>query len=289
VHWLNGRFLIGRSGLEVFSPSAIDVVGSGDFVGSFMVPGEGPWALRRNGAVGPVAGDATPPPADLHITRCEFRAASADGRRLLVWSQSADALMSSLYVVSIAPDGRPTWERATWGEQAAQAKLIGDTVRWSLGASINVHWRFTGVAIGEDGVIALTPRRSTSLVGAYGFRPYKDNMHLGGLPDKSWRKGLWRRPPLFQRVSTPGGGRYHLRVAEWADGSRAYIDSRGMLHLVSSDAGLPQLTLTLTDRAVAGWISNGQTFGWAHFLNGSPTSDAAYAMNLLREFTRRLT
>ncbi|HEV2294125.1 MAG TPA: hypothetical protein VGR35_09725 [Tepidisphaeraceae bacterium] len=282
---LNGRFLIGRSDLEAFSPNAIDVVGSGDFVGAFDVQGEGPWALRRNGAIGPVAGDASAPPVNLQVGACEFRAASPDGRRLLVWVKSADSFKSGLYVVSISSNKR-TWERAAQGEQAAQAQLIGDTARWSLGSSINTHWRFAGVAMGEDGTIALTPRRSTSV---HGFRLHKENLHLGALPNGSWRNGLWRRVPLFQRVITPGGGRYQLRVAEWADGSRAYLDSRGMLHLVSSDAGLPQLTLTLTDRAVAGWTSNGKTFGWAHFLKAPPTSDAAYAMNLLRDFTRRLT
>ena len=60
-------------------------------------------------------------------------------------------------------------------------------------------------------------------------------------------------------------------------GSRAriFLDSRGMIHIVSSDKKLPQLTLVLCDGAMAGWTSDGRTFGRAYFLPDKATDEPA--------------
>ena len=61
-----------------------------------------------------------------------------------------------------------------------------------------------------------------------------------------------------------------------------------MVHIVSSDKKLPQLTLVLCDGAMAGWTSDGRTFGRAYFLPDKATDEPALGATLIREFLRRL-
>lgn len=57
-----------------------------------------------------------------------------------------------------------------------------------------------------------------------------------------------------------------LQSVGWPDGSRLWVDHRGLLHLRSSDTGIPELTLTLHEGELAGWTSTGQVFGPRYFL-----------------------
>ncbi len=59
-----------------------------------------------------------------------------------------------------------------------------------------------------------------------------------------------------------------LDIFSWADGSKAMIDSRGFLHLVSSNALLPQVTFVLIEnKACACWSSDGKVAGNPYFLS----------------------
>lgn len=67
--------------------------------------------------------------------------------------------------------------------------------------------------------------------------------------------------------------RVRLRRWVWPDGSEAFADSRGLLHLRSANPALPQLTIVLaTGRATAAWAASGQQCGWSYFtrLRSSP-------------------
>jgi hypothetical protein len=105
------------------------------------------------------------------------------------------------------------------------------------------------------------------------------------------RPSMFPLPPRhasFVRASAPPGVLFTLKVATWGDGSRVFLDSRGLLHFVSADKKLPQLTLVLSSRPIAGWTSDGRTFGWSYFLPNKATDDVSLGASLLREFTRRL-
>ncbi|MCA9050560.1 MAG: hypothetical protein KDA89_17605, partial [Planctomycetaceae bacterium] len=65
----------------------------------------------------------------------------------------------------------------------------------------------------------------------------------------------------FRDVAGPPRSGYRLQCAVWKDGRRAWIDSRGLLHLKHSDATLPQVTLVLRDGILSGWLSTGHVFG----------------------------
>lgn len=71
----------------------------------------------------------------------------------------------------------------------------------------------------------------------------------------------------FQEIPGPPGVDYTLRQVTWEDGSRAVLDSRGMLHLQSSDRTIPELTLVLNERNVSGWCSTGEIWGREYFLD----------------------
>lgn len=71
----------------------------------------------------------------------------------------------------------------------------------------------------------------------------------------------------FQGVPSPDGVRYLLKQVTWKDGSRAVLDSRGMLHLQSSDDSVPELSLILDETHVSGWCSTGKVWGLEYFLS----------------------
>ena len=86
-----------------------------------------------------------------------------------------------------------------------------------------------------------------------------------------------------------GGTGYTLQTATWNDGSRAVLDSRGMLHLRSSDSAIPELTLVRCGGALAGWCADGRWFGPAYFIGEhTATSGAAIYDEVLRPFLARL-
>ncbi len=75
----------------------------------------------------------------------------------------------------------------------------------------------------------------------------------------------------FQRTPLPAHLGYSLTVATWEDGSRAYYDTRGLLHLKSSDRQVPEVTIVLNDGQLSGWCSSGACCGVDSFVGDYPT------------------
>jgi hypothetical protein len=71
----------------------------------------------------------------------------------------------------------------------------------------------------------------------------------------------------FEPLETNRADSYSLSAAEFADGSRIVLDSRGLLHLKSSDASLPELTIVMTEGATSGWRSDGEWWGNRYFID----------------------
>src|SRR5205807_5553316 len=92
----------------------------------------------------------------------------------------------------------------------------------------------------------------------------------------------------FEKTEPPAGLRLGLAIAQWDDGSKAFLDSRGMLHLKSSDPAVPQLSLTLTDGKIAGWCSDGRVFGPAHFFDGATPAPDEQFIEAIKQFVVRL-
>ncbi|MEM7312715.1 MAG: hypothetical protein AAF497_06155 [Planctomycetota bacterium] len=70
----------------------------------------------------------------------------------------------------------------------------------------------------------------------------------------------------FEQCQIQSMGRIKCKVATWSDGSRAMIDSRGLLHLSSADTTIPTLTLVLNEGMLSGWCSNRTIWGADYFV-----------------------
>ncbi|MEO2035673.1 MAG: hypothetical protein ABGZ35_26640 [Planctomycetaceae bacterium] len=96
----------------------------------------------------------------------------------------------------------------------------------------------------------------------------------------------------FCDVPAPRGVGYRLKEVKWADGSWAILDSRGMLHLQSSDADIPETTLILNESNVSGWCSDGGAFGLPYYIEANLSRhrplDPQRAMEHVRQFVQRL-
>ncbi|UOQ70449.1 hypothetical protein [Hymenobacter cellulosilyticus] len=64
-----------------------------------------------------------------------------------------------------------------------------------------------------------------------------------------------------------------LQRFRWPGGSEAIVDSRGLLHLRSSDLSVPEMTLTLIlGRPLAAWAADGTVCGSSYFTGPEPAS-----------------
>ncbi|TWT33930.1 hypothetical protein KOR34_37660 [Posidoniimonas corsicana] len=85
--------------------------------------------------------------------------------------------------------------------------------------------------------------------------------------------------------------RFRLSEARWPDGSRAVLDSRGLLHLMPGDASLPEVSLVLAEGELTGWCNAqaGSTaagvFGKNYFLpaDDDPMVPRASSRQVMRE------
>lgn len=93
----------------------------------------------------------------------------------------------------------------------------------------------------------------------------------------------------LEPMAGPPGTRYTLHAARWTDGSRAILDSRGLLHLQSSDLALPEITLVLVDQGpLAAWESTGRGTKTTYYLGDQPIEPAAHFLTLIERFVQRL-
>lgn len=88
----------------------------------------------------------------------------------------------------------------------------------------------------------------------------------------------------FEFLEAPSGVGYEFKKAEWPDGSRAILDSRGLLHLQSSDPAIPEMTLVLNEGDVAGWCDRNLVWG-----DKALTGTYAHRTNPERAFLEWLT
>ena len=133
---------------------------------------------------------------------------------------------------------------------APHASLLGPVIQ-RMGRIHSLPWRF-GEIIGE-------PANGLTLISRRGHRW---RFELARTHDRICLRqadpGPWGKRAVFQPPESPAWAHYQLRRAQWRDGSQAWIDSRGLLHLKSSDAAIPEVSFVLFERDVAGWSSDGR-------------------------------
>jgi hypothetical protein len=146
-----------------------------------------------------------------------------------------------------------------------------------------VRRHFKGVFVDGQGRLGLIARRQKEAVICLSAqKELLLESRRGAAADKRYVK-------YFEITAAPPGVGYELRAARWSDGSVAWLDSRGMLHLKSSDKSLPEVTLVLRNGRMAGWISTGQTFGKAYFAGEPfPGMEVVVYEKILKSFVARL-
>ncbi len=122
-------------------------------------------------------------------------------------------------------------------------------------------------AVGKGGLIQININNHLEINGRVLHLSTGDNIYLR-VPDLAVALAMKHRAVPGREVLV-NSGNIHVKLTEFrfSDGSIIYVDSRGMLHFVSSNPGLQQFSLTyIFEYALAGWAADGQVFGSAHFL-----------------------
>jgi hypothetical protein len=96
----------------------------------------------------------------------------------------------------------------------------------------------------------------------------------------------WPGLPFSLQQMPPGLG-CTLQVAEWPNGSKAFLDSRGLLHLKSHDPSLAEVSLVLSDGEVAGWTSDGYVCGPSFFFEDQRPSNPQKVFHRIEDFLSR--
>jgi hypothetical protein len=121
----------------------------------------------------------------------------------------------------------------------------------------NLRNRFRAIGVDDSGKLALESRKGRVLTFDV----------VNGLPvfvDHGTSSKLRARRTF--EVMRGTGRRYQLSAATWDDGSRAVLDSRGLLHLASADRSIPEFTLVLAEGELTGWHSHGHSWGRQYFI-----------------------
>ncbi len=79
-----------------------------------------------------------------------------------------------------------------------------------------------------------------------------------------------------------------LQIAQWKSGSKAFLDSRGLLHLKSSDASIPEVTLALDGQGAAGWTSDGHVCGPSYYFAENVVSEPGAVLERVERFIAAL-
>lgn len=138
-----------------------------------------------------------------------------------------------------------------------------------------IRTRFLRVGFLNDWNIVLESRRGTKW--KIDLRPLavlhsmKDQLKLVMLTGADVDRV--RHVRSLDQMRSPSEVGYRLHQAVWEDGSRVILDSRGLLHLKSSDSSIPEATLVLTEPEVAVWVSDGRMWGSPYYLGHHPPSD----------------
>ena len=82
-----------------------------------------------------------------------------------------------------------------------------------------------------------------------------------------------------------------MRYAEWPDGSRAFLDECGLLHLQSSKRSMPEVTFALAEStSMPVWASDGRKVGPPYFVGDhkSGAADAAIIAGYVQQFAKAI-
>jgi hypothetical protein len=241
---------------------------------------DGPWGVTDKGTVyssasGQLAAVHMPVTAPVFVDRV-----SRDGHRLIVRSRKAPS--TDRYLVNLQ---NVETRRVYGGGMIYGLEPVVHQALRALGGSVRRNLK--GVALGADGSLLLVPsdgRALTVTMDGGGIQL----TYTGTLIATARPRPMQPQVVPFRRIPGPRDTHYALSEAAFADGSRVFLDGRGMLHLKSADRTLAEVTLVLNDAAVAAWTSSGHVCGSRYFTGDLPTGDPRTVWEDLQRIVRRL-
>lgn len=123
--------------------------------------------------------------------------------------------------------------------------------------------RFQAIGVNQNGKLTLVGRRGEQLVANWAL--------------KSQPREELRARQFFHDFNTRHQFGFKLQRALWPNGSAAFLDSRGLLHLRSADQSV-ECTIVLVDGELAGWSHDGRVWGPAYFTGRERANSAAYGL-----------
>lgn len=224
--------------------------------------GQGVVAVGHSGTVQRLYGDERRIPA-----RGEMVAVSIDGACFVQEGTSRDpGCLVQTDQLQSTPCGRP----------GADPFVLDAT---KVCRSRTLRRKFQSVCVNDSRLVLCSPKSD---------RFYID--HDRGIVLRPCRNETGMDEIRFQPMPSPDGCLYSLQAATWPCGSRAILDSRGILHLMSWDASVPQISLILYEGRMAGWCEESGAFGGGYFqLSGpgtSPQHDSEIYGTSIGEFIR---
>ncbi len=186
-------------------------------------------------------------------------------------------LPGTIEVMSVSPNGRFVTLRSVEDTtrvavvdvdtlnvvtDALNPSKVGNLEFHSLVRPTNLRHRFTHIGVDDEGFLTLVSRKHRT------FRIVTD-ANSSEILLRSVTIGRLHNQQTFEPAETPSGRGMRLLRATWNDGSEAFIDSRGLLHLRSADQTIPEISIVLRDGLLAGWCSNGRLWGMRYFTGKS--------------------
>ena len=124
----------------------------------------------------------------------------------------------------------------------------------------------------ERGLFVETKKQKYKRLDVEGLRFVHHGRTLQHPP--TFKRFIFGKPKDVERVGCA------IRAAEIEERGTVFTDDRGLLHLVSKDLELPEITIAMTiDKPFGAWASDGSVTGPEYFLDGTahPASTAEFA------------
>lgn len=251
--WRNGRFFTQNGTLNVLSHSSLAPKFEEVFPPDFRVACTGGFDSRQYG--GPVG--------------LTLGGALVTWDRQTILTSSDFPIAPPLKIVDVSYDGDAVILESMRTHEVVTVRISeGRCSPWNPGFARSdaepqvdvrsVRNRFRGFAINPGPRLAFSNRSGT--VWEFAYHSTSGMMRVQLATEFGSRPGV--RFDNLRPCLLPGDRRYHLRVTSDSNGNRIYVDSRGMVHLRSTNLSIPELSFViLDDGELACWSSDGTLVG----------------------------
>lgn len=248
---------------------------------------EGPFGVHLRGSIGNLSDDTEWRWTELARGNPKVLDISSDGCRVLIEQDNdTDLNVKRLRKLIQYDVNQSQWVVAETNFTAVKSLAELDLCRMPFGPTL--PHRFTRIAVEPDGTVILISKRGVAWKIAMGTQNHQRNM-LVMQADPHWQGPT--QMIAFEPSRHPNSG-CTLAVATWEDGSRVFLDSRGMLHLQSSDISIPEVTLVLNEHGLSGWTSHENYFGPSDYCflpqDVAPILSFEVVQTILKPFAERL-